>query len=185
MKSKELKTKISHAHSLILSLLSVYSVWFFILTHTQTPYHLYLLLWWNQRNSRPRCILVLILWFSLLSLPLPCLSTASLYIQCQLWCLFLQAAVAGTTRNTDWCCLVALRNYLQPGGFLYSHDNFAEYPPNGTKFAYSNVGIGLIGLAVQTVSAFYWDCECLAHMLVRLWVLGTYVSETMSAWHIC
>ena len=42
----------------------MYSVWFFILTSIHTPYHLYLLLWWHQRNSRPR-LLMLILWFSL------------------------------------------------------------------------------------------------------------------------
>ena len=42
------------------------SLWFFILTPTHTHHHLYLLLWWNQRNSsRPRSILMLILWFSL------------------------------------------------------------------------------------------------------------------------
>ena len=33
-------------------------------TLTHTPYHLYLLLWWNLKNSRPR-FLMLILWFSL------------------------------------------------------------------------------------------------------------------------
>jgi len=54
----------------------------------------------------------------------------------------------------------ALRNYLQPGGFLYSHDNFALYPPNGTKFAYSNVGVGLIGLAVQTVAKVEFTKYC-------------------------
>ena len=34
-------------------------------TLTYTHYHLYLLLWWNQRKSRPRSILVRILWYSL------------------------------------------------------------------------------------------------------------------------
>jgi hypothetical protein len=49
----------SHTHNHTLTL---------TLTHSQshTHYLLYLLLWWDQRNSRPRSILMLILWFPLL-----------------------------------------------------------------------------------------------------------------------
>ena len=56
---------LTHTHSLILSLTHNHT-----LTHshthtlTHTPYHLYLLLWSNRRNSRQR-FLLLILWFSL------------------------------------------------------------------------------------------------------------------------
>ena len=65
MKSKELKTKIYHAHSLILSLWSICSS--ASLTHSHTHHHWYLLLWWDQSNSRRQDLFSC--WFSLYTKP--------------------------------------------------------------------------------------------------------------------
>ncbi|MBI4940515.1 MAG: beta-lactamase family protein [Actinobacteria bacterium] len=44
-----------------------------------------------------------------------------------------------------------LRDYLVPGGRLYSEQSFAGTAP-GTHYEYSNVGFGLVGLLVEAVS---------------------------------
>ena len=70
----------------------------------------------------------------------------------------------------DW-----LHDYLTPGRPLYSNENFHPWTP-GIRFAYSNVGFGLLGYLIETVSGIPFEEFCAKFLFVPLGMNDTAVS---------
>jgi CubicO group peptidase (beta-lactamase class C family) len=64
------------------------------------------------------------------------------------------------TVNLTYAC----REYLCPGGVYHSVENYHEWQPT-QGYSYSNVGIALVGLVVQTVSGEDFYEYCYSHVL--------------------
>ncbi len=62
----------------------------------------------------------------------------------------------------DW-----LHDYLTPGRALYSNENFHPWTP-GARFAYSNVGFGLLGYLIEAVSGIRFEEFCAKFVFVPL-----------------
>ncbi len=52
-----------------------------------------------------------------------------------------------------------LSEYLVPGGSYYSENNYENWPP-GMNWAYSNIGVALLGYLVESISSFPFDIYC-------------------------
>lgn len=75
----------------------------------------------------------------------------------------------------DW-----LYDYLTPGRDLYSNENFHAWTP-GACFAYSNVGFGLLGYLIETVSGIPFEEFCAKFLFVPLCMNDTAISITAFA----
>jgi CubicO group peptidase (beta-lactamase class C family) len=71
---------------------------------------------------------------------------------------------------TDW-----LHDYLTPGRALYSNENFHPWA-SGARFAYSNVGFGLLGYLIETVSGIPFDQFCAKFLFAALGMNDTAIS---------
>jgi CubicO group peptidase (beta-lactamase class C family) len=84
---------------------------------------------------------------------------------------YARSYVCGTPRASlaDW-----LKDYLVPGGAIYSKQNFHPWPA-GEKFAYSNVAFGVLGCVVETVSGRAFSDFCDAEIFQPLGMARTSV----------
>lgn len=67
-----------------------------------------------------------------------------------------------------------LRDLLLPGGTAYSSSTWGSYRP-GTKFSYSNFGVGIIGALVEMISGEHFDQYAINHIFRPLGMDASYV----------